>query len=577
MRSSSRLWTRLQNRRGLPMLVAAALIVSILYLTRGKSSTDATLLPASVGKVTREPEKETQKPLPKPLPLPVAEADEDEKRALVPNLPRPAEQARHEEPAAPGGGGGGGVPSPHVAFTLQTGIVADTAKQDAVRAELKFSWDMYKKHAWGHDILCPLSKTGRKWVGGGIQIIDALDTLFVAGLTEEYNDGLKWIETSLDFNKSLNDRLPLFEAAIRVLGGLLGANAINPSPILVQKAKEIGEALFWAISTSPSVFPHPTSAWRQKAGSGPQIVFAELATLQMEFVYLSALTGDMRYANAVLKTFKSLYDSGKGLFGENCDVRSATCSGKFSVGGGSDSGYEYFAKMYVMSGKKVPQFLTMWRRTVRDLKPMYLKTSPSGLRYFGDSWGGNSAQPTWGHLHCFIGGSYALMAEYAPTPAESAEEMEVGAQIANTCHEMYARSPTGLGASGLSMNAGNDFSATSLDYVLRPEAIESWFYMYRYTKDEKYRDWAWQAFLSLKKNCRVEGGYAGLRNINDGSSHEDTMETFLLAETFKYLYCIFSSETSCDLTKYMLNTEAHFVPILDASDSRYKDLYKAMQ
>ncbi len=59
--------------------------------------------------------------------------------------------------------------------------------------------------------MCPLTKRGRKWVGSGIQIIDALDTLFIAGLTDEYNDGIKWIETSLDFNKELNDHLPLFE------------------------------------------------------------------------------------------------------------------------------------------------------------------------------------------------------------------------------------------------------------------------------------------------------------------------------------------------------------------------------
>jgi hypothetical protein len=54
------------------------------------------------------------------------------------------------------------------------------------------------------------------------------------------------------------------------------------------------------------------------------------------------------------------------------------------------------------------------------------------------------------------------------------------------------------------------------------------------------------------------------------------METFLLAETFKYLYCIFSDEKTCDLTKFMLNTEAHFVPILDPAVPANADLYKAM-
>lgn len=120
---------------------------------------------------------------------------------------------------------------------------------------------------------------------------------------------MRWIETSLNFKSSLHGALPVFEATIRVLGGLLGAYAIDPRPVFLQKAREIGDALFCAISTvcfccccamilkvcqAPNVFSHPTSMWRECRGSGPQIVFAELATLQMEFVYLSALTGDMK-------------------------------------------------------------------------------------------------------------------------------------------------------------------------------------------------------------------------------------------------------------------------------------------
>ncbi len=64
------------------------------------------------------------------------------------------------------------------------------------------------------------------------------------------------------------------------------------------------------------------------------------------------------------------------------------------------------------------------------------------------------------------------MARDAPTPEESKAELQIGAEIARTCHEMYARSPTGLGASGLMMGTGNDFQMTGMDYVLRPEAIE---------------------------------------------------------------------------------------------------------
>ena len=30
-------------------------------------------------------------------------------------------------------------------------------------------------------------------------------------------------------------------------------------------------------------------------------------------------------------------------------------------------------------------------------------------------------------------------------------------------------------------------------YILRPEVLETHFYMWRFTKEQKYRDWAWEA------------------------------------------------------------------------------------
>jgi mannosyl-oligosaccharide alpha-1,2-mannosidase len=121
-------------------------------------------------------------------------------------------------------------------FVLQTGIKADVEKMDAVRTELKFSWDKYKEYAWGHDILAPLGKRGKRWVGSGIQIIDALDTLFIAGLKKEYEDGIEWIEKDLKMSTYRAD-LPVFESCIRILGGLLGAYALDPRPVLLDRAK----------------------------------------------------------------------------------------------------------------------------------------------------------------------------------------------------------------------------------------------------------------------------------------------------------------------------------------------------
>jgi mannosyl-oligosaccharide alpha-1,2-mannosidase len=34
-------------------------------------------------------------------------------------------------------------------------------------------------------------------------------------------------------------------------------------------------------------------------------------------------------------------------------------------------------------------------------------------------------------------------------------------------------------------------------YILRPEVLETYFYMWRLTKEQKYRDWAWEAVQVL--------------------------------------------------------------------------------
>lgn len=39
--------------------------------------------------------------------------------------------------------------------------------------------------------------------------------------------------------------------------------------------------------------------------------------------------------------------------------------------------------------------------------------------------------------------------------------------------------------------------------LLRPETVESLFYMYRFTKDPKYRDWGWDILQSFNNYTKV--------------------------------------------------------------------------
>src|SRR5687768_17190523 len=56
-----------------------------------------------------------------------------------------------------------------------------------VKAEFLHAWNGYKKYAWGHDDLKPLSKTHHDWYGQTLLMtpVDALDTMIIMGFTKD--------------------------------------------------------------------------------------------------------------------------------------------------------------------------------------------------------------------------------------------------------------------------------------------------------------------------------------------------------------------------------------------------------
>ncbi len=45
------------------------------------------------------------------------------------------------------------------------------------------------------------------------------------------------------------------------------------------------------------------------------------------------------------------------------------------------------------------------------------------------------------------------------------------------------------------------------------QVIESIFYLYRATKDPKYREWGWAMFQAFERYCKQEAGYAGVVDV----------------------------------------------------------------
>ena len=115
----------------------------------------------------------------------------------------------------------------------------------------------------------------------------------------------------------------------------------------------------------------------------------------------------------------------------------------------------------------------------------------------------------------------------------SKEDMEIAMGVTQSCRTSYKKTKTGLGPEAFNKYGSAENSASY--YILRPEVVESYFYMWRFTKDEKYREWAWDVVLALEEYCKAEFGYAGLKDVNTGVQN-DNQESFFLAETLKYVY-----------------------------------------
>jgi mannosidase alpha-like ER degradation enhancer 2 len=93
-------------------------------------------------------------------------------------------------------------------------------------------------------------------------------------------------------------------------------------------------------------------------------------------------------------------------------------------------------------------------------------------------------------------------------------------------------------------------------YHLRPEIVESTYYLYHYTHDPEYRRMGETMFNNFVQHCRTESGYAALADVIS-KQRLDEMESFALAETFKYFYLLFASPETLDFDKVIFNTEAH--------------------
>jgi len=435
-------------------------------------------------------------------------------------------------------------------------------KFEAVKAALRHAWGGYVRFAFGQDELKPVSNTGYNWLGMGATIVDALDTLWIMGLKEEFKQARDWVASSLNLN--VNMGISFFETTIRCLGGLISAYELSGDAMFLEKAKTLGEKLLIAFK-NPNGLPMATVNLATGAADPPgwtsgALILAEMGTIQLEFTALSKHTGDPKWRDKAQHIFDHLerIAPADGLYPLFVDQNSGGFQGdQISFGAMGDSFYEYMIKMDVYTNQKPgSQYRRMYDKSMAGvMSKLIYDSQPSGFTYIAEMQGGNIV-PKMDHLACFVPGMLALGA--AKAGKDRNKHMRVARGIGRTCYEMYRRQATGVAPEFINFVNGNDFVNGANHNLLRPEALEAMFVMWRMTGDPVWREWGWEMFQGFERSSKTASGYSGLQDVTrNPPPKDDAMQSFFLAETLKYAGLLFADGNTIPLDEYVLNTEAH--------------------
>lgn len=486
------------------------------------------------------------------------------------------------------------------------------AAQELRRLEVKRvfqkSWGSYRAKAWMKDALKPISgQYVDQFSGWAATLVDSLDTLWMMGMREEFYEAVNAVAT-IDFGKSTAATVNTFETCIRYLGGLIAAYDLSGHKVLLQKAVEVGDLLYAGFNTENGMPVDFINFETAKAGTGlyveSQVVSASPGTITLEFSRLSQLTGNNKYYAAVSQVMDLFYQHqnetklpGMWPMMVSMNKKDVVSGYQFTIGGNADSLYEYLPKAYALLGSADPssEKYEIMSRTFMDtamdnlfFRPMI----PGGedILISGNCdvlEDGPRLDPESEHLSCFIGGLYGL----AGRLLKNDEYLNVGVKLARGCAYAYKSFRTGVMPERYNMVlcpgknhkegcAWDDaaFAAaaekrpqykadlpkgftTAKDprYILRPEAIESIFILWRITGDPWFRETAWDMFQAVAKATDTVYANAAIMDVNapGGGEKEDYMESFWTAETLKYFYLCFTDTDLISLDDFVLTTEAH--------------------
>ncbi|KAL4934827.1 mannosyl-oligosaccharide alpha-1,2-mannosidase 1B [Aspergillus oleicola] len=466
-------------------------------------------------------------------------------------------------------------------------------RADAVKEAFSHAWDGYYKYAFPNDELRPISNGyGNSRNGWGASAVDALSTAIIMRNATIVNQIIDHI-AEVDYSKT-NSIVSLFETTIRYLAGMLSGYDLLKGPaaglvdeskveVLLEQSQNLADILKFAFDTPSGVPYNNIDITTHGNDNATTNGLAVTGTLVLEWTRLSDLTGNPEYATLSQKAQDYLlnpspaeYEPFPGLIGSAVNIANGQlANGEISWNGGADSYYEYLIKMYVYDPERFDLYRERWvaaaESSIENLAS-HPTTRPDMTFLATYSTENDRLGLVSQHLTCFDGGSFLL----GGTVLDRQDFIDFGLDLVTACHETYNQTLTGIGPEQFSWDPESvpaeqqelferaGFYIDSGSYILRPEVIESFYYAWRITGDDTYRQWIWAAFNNINNYCRTPSGFAGLGDVNapNGGGRDDNQESFIFAEVLKYTYLAFAPEDEWQVQKgsantFVYNTEAH--------------------
>lgn len=390
-------------------------------------------------------------------------------------------------------------------------------------------------------------------------LVDTLDTLVLLGDFAEFEHAVKLVIRDVQFDNDII--VSVFETNIRMVGGLLSAHILAEylqkqademhwyKGEMLEMARDLGYRLLPAFNTTTGI-PHARVNLRlgmkdPQLKKSRETCTACAGTILLEFAALSRLTGDPIFevrAHAAMDALWKLRHRGSDLMGTVLNVHSGDWVRRDSgVGAGIDSYYEYLFKSYVLLGddKYLARFNRHYNAVMKYVSegPMLLDVlmhrPHAKSRNFMDS------------LLAFWPGLQVLSGDLKP----AVQTHEMLYQVM----QMHKLIPEAFTV---------DFQIHWGQHHLRPEFIESTYFLYRATGDHHYLQVGKRALKTLQQYAKVSCGYAAVNDVRTGK-HEDRMDSFVISETFKYLFLLFSDpqDLIINVDEFVFTTEAHLLPL----------------